>query len=439
MTNLQPYTKYYPVSYEYVQSLPDGWQLLPNIAVFRERKEKGTKNEELLSIVASRGVIKTSDYELKKDRSTDDKSEYLLIKKGDLAYNTMLTWIGAYGYSQYQGIVSPAYTVLKPIISINPKFFHYQFRSDFYKHYSKRYAYGIMDVRLRLYYFHFKRMYSVVPPLEVQNSIVEYLDKKNSEIDKFIQNKEKLIALLEEQKTVIINQAIVKGLDENPKVKYSGFEWLGEVPKHWGIKKLRYLGKFQNGISAGAEYFGSGYPFVSYSDVYKNITLPSLISDLANSSKEDRIRYSVLEGDVFFTRTSETVEEIGFSSICETTIKDATFSGFLIRFRPFKNLLYKGYSKYYFRSSLHRRFFVKEMNLVTRASLSQDLLKNLPVIIPSYNEQKNIAKFLDVKMDDIDLIIVKIKKEIAAIKEYREALITDLVTGKRSIPQTQRS
>ena len=88
--SLQSYPNYYSVDYDYVQSLPDGWKLLPNIAIFRERKEKGTTNEELLSIVASRGIIKTSDYELKKDRSTDNKSEYLLIKKGDLAYNTML-------------------------------------------------------------------------------------------------------------------------------------------------------------------------------------------------------------------------------------------------------------------------------------------------------------------------------------------------------------
>jgi len=76
------------------------------------------------------------------------------------------------------------------------------------------------------------------------------------------------------------------------------------------------------------------------------------------------------------------------------------------------------------------------MNLVTRASLSQELLKKLPVVIPSYNEQKEIAKFLDIKMNDIDVITNKIKKEISAIKEYREALITDLVTGKRSIPQS---
>jgi len=279
-------------------------------------------------------------------------------------------------------------------------------------------------------------MYSVVPPLEIQNRIVEYLDKKNSEIDNFIQNKERLINLLDEQKATIINQAIIKGLDIKAQIKHSGVEWLGEIPKHWEVKKLRYLGSFQNGISAGSEYFGFGYPFVSYSDVYKNTTLPSFISDLANSSKEDRIRFSVLEGDTFFTRTSETIEEIGFTSVCEETINDATFSGFLIRFRPSKNILYKGYSKYYFRSNLHRRYFVKEMNLVTRASLSQELLKNLPVVIPSYNEQKEIAKFLDIKMNDIDIITNKIKQEISAIKEYREALITDLVTGKRSIPQS---
>lgn len=87
--------------------------------------------------------------------------------------------------------------------------------------------------------------------------------------------------------------------------------------------------------------------------------------------ESDRINYSVEEGDVFFTRTSETVEEIGFSSTCFNTIPNAVFAGFLIRFRPFTNLLNKNFSKYYFRCELHRRFFVNEMNIVTRASLSQ--------------------------------------------------------------------
>lgn len=97
-------------------------------------------------------------------------------------------------------------------------------------------------------------------------------------------------------------------------------------------KKLRYLGNLQNGISKDASYFGSGFPFVSYGDVYNNIALPQDVDGLVESNATDRRIFSVKRGDVFFTRTSETIEEIGFSSTCLTDIKDATFAGFLIRF-----------------------------------------------------------------------------------------------------------
>jgi len=439
MATLQPYKKYNSVAYDYTTELPDGWQLLPNIAIFQERIERGYENEELLSVTIGRGVIKQSDLD-KKDSSTLDKSKYLLVYPDDLVYSMRFRQ-GASGYSNYKGIVSPACTVLKPRkgVKFNPRYYYYMFRTGFYKNYAERYAYGIADGQMPLRYFDFKRMYSIVPPLEFQNTIVAYLDKKNSEIDKFIRNKETLIELLEEQKNEIINQAIIRGLDPNKKMKLTEFEWLGKIPFKWKVKKLRYLGSFQNGVSAGADYFGSGFPFISYSDVYNNNVLPTEIENLAKSSKEDRIRFSVKEGDVFFTRTSETIEEIGFSSTCYETIENGNFSGFLIRFRPKLNLLNKGYSQYYFRSNLHRRYFVKEMNLVTRASLSQDLLKNLPVILPSINEQEEIANYLDFKMSEINSAIYKAQKEISSIKEYREAMITDLVTGKRSVPQLQMS
>ena len=439
MATLQPYKKYNSIAYDYATALPNGWKLLPNIAIFEERIERGYINEELLSVTIGKGVIKQADVDIKKDSSNEDKSKYKLIKVGDIAYNKMRMWQGALGYSDYQGISSPAYVILKPKMKINPRYFHYMFRTSFYTNYSKRFSYGIVDDQLSLRYTDFKRMYSIVPPTEVQNSIVEYLDEKNNEIEKFIRNKERLIELLEEQKNGIINHTILRGLNLNAKTKHSGIEWLGEIPSNWKVKKLRYLGSFQNGVSAGADYFGSGFPFVSYGDVYNNTVLPEEITNLAKSTKEDRVRFSLKEGDVLFTRTSETIEEIGFSSVCNETIDNANFSGFLIRFRPSSDLLYKGYSKYYFRSNLHRRYFVKEMNLVTRASLSQDLLKNLAVILPSVDEQKEIANYLDLKMREINIIIKKIGNEIDSIKEYREAVITDLVSGKRSVSQLQLS
>ena len=229
---------------------------------------------------------------------------------------------------------------------------------------------------------------------------------------------------------MLIHRAVTRGLDPDVPMKDSGVEWIGEVPGHWGVRPLRYLGKCQNGVSKGAEYFGSGFPFVSYSDVYKNIALPEQIDGLAMSSDSDRELYSVEEGDVFFTRTSEVVEETGLASTCLRTIKDATFAGFLIRFRPKKGFLFKGFSKYYFRSRTHREFFTKEMNLVIRASLSQELLKRMPVLLPPIREQKQIAEFLDSKCNEIYAATSRTKEQILKLKELKTTLIDAAVTGK---------
>jgi len=205
------------------------------------------------------------------------------------------------------------------------------------------------------------------------------------------------------------------------------------IPAHWEVTRLRYIGNCKNGVSQDAEYFGSGFPFVSYSDVYKNFVLPEQVEGLAKSTYSDRDNYSVKKGDVFFTRTSETIEEIGLTSTCLKTIENAIFAGFLIRFRPFAGLLFEGFSKYYFRSQLHRLFFMKEMNMVTRASLSQELLKKMPVIFPPSQEQHQIVSYIETKTAKIDQAIQKAEKEITLIKEYLQSLIYHVVIGKLEI------
>lgn len=187
------YEKYNKFSFDYFDELPEGWELLPNIAIFDERIQKGFIQEELLSVTISKGIIRQSDLEDKRDISNDNKSNYKLVKRGDLAYNKMRMWQGAVGFSEYQGIVSPAYIILKPKIEINPKFFHYQFRSGFYTNYSKRASYGICDDQLSLRYKDFKRMMSIVPPVETQNEIVEYLDAKATHIEKYLKAKSSML------------------------------------------------------------------------------------------------------------------------------------------------------------------------------------------------------------------------------------------------------
>jgi len=276
-----------------------------------------------------------------------------------------------------------------------------------------------------------------VPPVSEQTQIASYLDYQTGIIDALISKKEKLVELLKEKRHAIINEAVTKGLNPAAKMKDSGIEWLGEVPEDWKVTRLRFLGRCQNGVSQSGDYFGEGDPFVSYSDVYKNDALPFNVNGLAKSTDSDKENYSVVEGDVFFTRTSETIEEIGLSSTCLKTIDNAVFAGFLIRFRPFSDVLKKEFSRYFFRSLIPRLHFVKEMNLVTRASLSQELLKSLPICLPSLNEQTAIALFLNNQTITLQESIQKINTAIDKLKEYRQSIISEAVTGKVDVRDWQ--
>ena len=274
----------------------------------------------------------------------------------------------------------------------------------------------------------------ILPPKEEQTRIANFLDKKCAEIDELIALQDQMIAQLATYKQAVITETVTKGLEPNVKMKDSGVEWIGEIPEHWNIVPLKFLGRTQNGISKGGDYFGEGSPFVNYGDIYKNYFIGSNdASGLAKSTIEDQKSYSVLKGDIFFTRTSETIEEIGFSCACIETIKNATFSGFLIRFRPYPEVLYPLFSGFYFRSTMHRQYFVKEMNIVTRTSLGQDLLKGLPVLLPPLLEQQSIAQYLDQKCKEIDELISIKKEKIEQLKAYKKSVIYEYVTGKKQV------
>ncbi len=428
------YDAYKDSGVQWLGVIPDNWKIIKNKFLFNEINLRSFKSEhELLSVSQYTGVTKKSERIEVNEFLTNSNSldGYKVVSKGDLVSNIMLAWNGSLGVSSYDGIVSPAYAVYRLVNNSCKEYFHYLLRTDLYKAEYKRQSTGVIESRLRLYTENFYAISSILPPLKDQQIISNFLKLKEMQIDQAIAIKEQQIALLNERKQIVIQQAVTKGLDPNVKMKDSGVEWIGEIPEHWQLSKLRYLGVTQNGISAGSEYFGSGYPFVSYGDVYKNRQLPLSVDGLAKSSIADQKNYSVLEGDVFFTRTSETVDEIGFASICYQTIEKATFAGFLIRFRPTNaNYITKEFSKYYFNAQMMRTYFVKEMNLVIRASLSQELLKNLIVLLPSIDEQKAIASYLDRQMDAINELIGLQMSAIQKLKEYKTTLINDAVTGK---------
>lgn len=420
MATLKPYKKYNPVAYDYVSQLPHGWQLLPNIAIFQERIDRGHINEELLSVTIGKGVIKQTDVDIKKDSSNEDKSKYKLIKIGDIAYNKMRMWQGALGYSDYQGISSPAYVILKPKMKINPRFFHYMFRTTFYTNYSKRFSYGIVDDQLSLRYTDFKRMYSIVPPFEVQNSIVEYLDKKNEEINRFIKNKERLIELLDEEKKTFISNTV-----KNDFLR---------TPSHWKKTKLKYaISRIGDGLHGTPEYVPeSDYYFINGNNL---INGKIEIGDSAKpiSEAEYRKHKKDLGENTVLYSINGTIGNAAFYNGEKVALgKSAAYINC-------KRQLSKEYLYYLLQSKIVMEFYITEMNGTTIFNLSLHSLRNTPITIPPIDEQKNIVKELEEGIVKINLAISKAKQEIESIKEYREALVTDLVTGKRSVPQLQMS
>ena len=272
------------------------------------------------------------------------------------------------------------------------------------------------------------------PSEEEQARIVFFLDTECAHIDAVIEQTRASIEKYKKLKQAVITQAVTKGIRPDRQMKDSRIEWIGDIPADWQLCKLRHIGSTQNGISKSGEFFGEGFPFVSYGDVYRNYSLPKKVNGLIQSTEEEQKLYSVEKGDIFFTRTSETIEEVGFSSVCLETIPNATFAGFLIRVRPYDDTLDVGYSKYYFRSNHHRFYLVKQMNLVTRASLGQPLLKGMTVFVPDKEEQIEIASYLDKKCNDIDYLIGRKEMLISELEAYKKSLIFEYVTGKKEVP-----
>ena len=278
------------------------------------------ESDQYLSLVKDVGVMRYSERGVSGNKTSDTPEKYKMVGVGDLVVNPMNVTIGSVGVSEYIGCLSGVYLVLKSKINIVPKYYHYLFHDKGFQKFLKTISYGIMEIRESLNKTEFFQLRIPNPSIEEQNQIVSYLDQKTLHLDNLIEKIEQKIELFKEQRCSLINEVVTKGLNPDVDMKDSGEEWIGKIPSHWKITKLKFLGSFSNGLSKGSEYFDSGYPFYSYGDIYNNPSLPEKPSGLVESNEKDQKTCSVKRGDIFFTRTSETIDDIGVSSSCLKTI-----------------------------------------------------------------------------------------------------------------------
>ena len=428
---MEGYTSYQHLQLGWTDILPSHWGVKRLKRVLSERKENNNpvKTNEILSLTNTRGVIPYSEKGNIGNKSKENIEGYHLTYPNDLVVNSMNVVIGSVGVSDYFGAISPVYYALMSRGEANIKYYEYIFRLPSFEETLKGLGNGILEIRMRIPMSKLNNVLLPLPPCVEQDQIVRFLDWKVSEINKLIRIKREQIKGYTEYEKKVINDKILHGL-RNETLKESGDQWLGKIPISWKVIKLGRFCSFQNGISESGDFFTSGTPFVGYGDVYRHLELPETVNGVAKANKQQQEMFSVHKGDIFFTRTSENIEEIGMAAVCNHTIEKAVFSGFLIRCRPRLQIINMDFMKYYLQIPAVRNHFSSMMNIVIRASLGQNLLKQMPVVVPSLEEQKEIAIYLDSLHEKFTRLIDATQKEISTMMELKNRLISDVVTGK---------
>ncbi|HOJ44625.1 MAG TPA: restriction endonuclease subunit S [Bacilli bacterium] len=415
---------------DWIGRIPETWSVHRLGEFFTERREKVNDIDFPPLSVTKKGIVQ----QLETAAKSNDNENRKKVVSGDFVINSRSDRKQSCGLSLNTGSVSLINTVLTPR-NIHPIYSSYLLNNYGFAEEYFRWGHGIV---MDLWTTNWREMSNIplpVPPTEEQHLIVSVLNTKTSQIDQLIALQEQQIEKLKEYKQSVISKAVTKGLDPNVPMKDSGIEWIGKIPINWKISRLRYLGQTRSGISnLKPDQFGFGYPFLSYKNVYNNWNVDTKYDDLVNSTEESRERFSIQRGDIFFTGSSETIEELGLSSVALQNWEKAVFNGFCIRLRP-NNLdtCNPEYSKFYYRSQACRAYLSAYDNSITRTNLSQSTLKNMPVVIPPMHEQKFISAYLEIfcaKIDKlIDLKYLKIKK----YGDYKKTLIYEYVTGKREV------
>lgn len=429
--HLRSYPEYKESGVPWLGLVPKEWGIHLNGNIFSEVVDTNHPDLELLSMTITKGVVKQSSTG-RKIRASEDRSNYKKIKEGDIGYNLMNAFFGGIGESRFEGILSPAYAVCRPRIGISARYYHYLFRTPIYMGVFNSFSYGIMFERNRLYFERFKIIASPVPSLSEQNQIARYLDWKTVQIAKFIKDKKRMIELLQEQKQVIINDAVTGKIDVTtgkpyPKYKDSGVEWLGQVPKDWNVSRIKQnakilRGKFSHRPRNDPRFYNGNYPFIQTGDIAR---AGKYVTGFKQTLNENGLGVSKIfpKGTLLMTIAAN----IGDVAILDF---DACFPDSIVGFVPDLNL---NLDFLYYLFTTMKQELLKDAPVNTQGNLNIERIGVMRIPLPSIKEQISIIESIQSKTATLALVISRTEREIALMHEYRDRLIADVVTGKLDV------
>lgn len=412
------YIEYIPSIYSWLGDIPSHWEeksIRQITKVSSERLEN--RNLPLLSVYREYGVILKKSRDDNHNVESSDLSNYKVVYKDNLVLNKMKMWQGSLGVSKYNGIVSPAYIVCKIVDeSLNVRFLHFLLRTAKYKTYYNQYSYGIRVGQWDMHYEDLKNMKVYIPPLTEQEQIVRFLDWKVSEINKLIGIKQKKISRLTELQKAVINETVTHGLNKNAPMKFSGVEWIGNIPSHWQINKLKRVTTVRNEKGIYEPNINNRYIGLENVKSYSNDIIVTL------SEYDKSVQSICCKGDLMFSKLRPYLAKViiaPYDSFC--TGEMLIISSFDGDMRFLRYLM------------LHESFINSVDSSTYGAKMPRanpNYILNMQLPIPQIDEQREIANYIDEKTLKIDNVVKKQLQIIAELQELKASLISDVVTGK---------
>lgn len=435
--NLPPYSSYRPSGMSWLDQVPAHWDVKRNGQLFSQRKETGFTELPILEVSLRTGVrVRRFDAAARK-QVMSDRSKYKRAAKGDIAYNMMRMWQGAVGVAPEDGLISPAYVVASPFAGVEPRYFSELFRTAAYMGEVDAHSHGIVKDRNRLYWEDFKQIFSVFPPSIEQQAIVRFIGHLDRLAARYLQAKQKLIMLLEEQRRAIIYQAVTRGQDETVRLRPSGVEWLGDVPEHWKVLQLRRVafarcdGPFGSGLTS-AHYTQHGVRVIRLQNIgaaeFKDED-KAYISPLHYASLGD---HSVMRGDLLIAGLGDERHPAGRACVAPTGIEPAMVKADCFRFRLDSSQV----DPFFVALQLTATAIVASAILSTGATRQRINLTSAAyraIAFPPLAEQNAVIESIRKDTAALTANIKMLRSEISLMREYRTRLITDVVTGQLDV------
>lgn len=417
---------------KWIGKIPYSWNVMPNKYLMKKKKVicPVYKGEDILSLTMKGVIVRDLNAGGKMPTSFDG---YQRLESGNLLmclFDIDVT-PRCIGLIKQAGLSSPAYSQFELNDIGNAEYYcYYYIMLDDDKtllHLAKNLRHSLTEEQLGA-------ISVIVPPVQEQKRIANFLDAKCAEVDALATDIQAQIETLEQYKSSIITEAVTKGIDQDVQLKNSGIECIGEIPSDWNIKRVKHIAcslSKGNGITREDVKEDGNIQCIRYGEIY---------SKYENSFKEC-ISYTNLEsiespkfasyGDILFAGTGELIEEIG-KNVVYLGISPCLVGGDIIIMRHNQNPSFLNYALNSNYAQMQKSRGKAKLKVV---HISASDIGNIRLALPSIQEQKAISNFLDTKCSEINEIIMKRKEQLEVLNEYKKSLIYEYVTGKKEVPE----